>query len=58
MTALILARGGSKGILKKNLVEIQNITLLRRTLNTVHDFGCKFLSFIKEIFNKTIITIY
>ncbi|XP_050540894.1 N-acylneuraminate cytidylyltransferase isoform X2 [Daktulosphaira vitifoliae] len=39
VTALILARGGSKGILKKNLVEIQNVSLLRRTLDTVHDFG-------------------
>ncbi|VVC40771.1 Nucleotide-diphospho-sugar transferases,Acylneuraminate cytidylyltransferase [Cinara cedri] len=37
VVALILARGGSKGIPKKNLAIIQNSTLLRRSLNTVND---------------------
>lgn len=39
MAALILARGGSKGIPRKNLVEIQNSTLLRRSLNIINDSG-------------------
>lgn len=40
VAALILARGGSKGIPRKNLVEIQNSTLLRRSLDTINDSGC------------------
>lgn len=39
VVALILARSGSKGIPKKNLAEIQNTTLLRRSLNTINDCG-------------------
>lgn len=40
MAALILARGGSKGIPRKNLAVIQNTTLLRRSLDTINDCGC------------------
>lgn len=40
MVALILARGGSKGIPRKNLAVIQNTTLLRRSLDTINDCGC------------------
>lgn len=39
VVALILARGGSKGIPKKNLAVIQNSTLLQRSINTVNDCG-------------------
>ncbi|XP_050431680.1 N-acylneuraminate cytidylyltransferase [Adelges cooleyi] len=39
VAALVLARGGSKAVPRKNLAEIQNTTLLRRTLNTINDFG-------------------
>lgn len=39
VVALILARGGSKGIPKKNLAIIQNSTLLQRSLNTVNSCG-------------------
>lgn len=39
VVALILARGGSKGIPRKNLAEIQNITLLQRSLDTINDCG-------------------
>lgn len=39
VAALILARGGSKGIPRKNLAEIQNSTLLRRSLVTINDSG-------------------
>lgn len=58
VVALILARGGSKGIPRKNLAVIQNTTLLRRSLDTVNDCGCMinnmlnnfFLSGIKKLF--------
>lgn len=40
VVALILARGGSKGIPRKNLAIIQNTTLLRRSLDTINDCGC------------------
>lgn len=54
VVALILARGGSKGIPRKNLAEIQNSTLLRRSLNTINDCGCMeikmyFLYFVYKI---------
>ncbi|XP_014251154.1 N-acylneuraminate cytidylyltransferase A [Cimex lectularius] len=39
ISALILARGGSKGIKLKNLAKIHNVTLLARTIRTIHDFG-------------------
>ncbi|CAH1738535.1 unnamed protein product [Aphis gossypii] len=39
VVALILARGGSKGIPRKNLAIIQNTTLLRRSLDTINDCG-------------------
>lgn len=38
VTALILARGGSKGIPLKNIARIRNQTLLGRTLDTIHNF--------------------
>lgn len=38
VTALILARGGSKGIPLKNIARIGNQTLLGRTLDTIHNF--------------------
>lgn len=58
VVALILARGGSKGIPRKNLAIIQNTTLLRRSLDTINDCGCMinnmlidfFLSGIKKLF--------
>jgi hypothetical protein len=40
VVALILARGGSKGIPRKNLALIQNTTLLRRSLDTINDCRC------------------
>lgn len=46
MVALILARGGSKGIPKKNLAEIQNSTLLRRSLDTINKCGCMKIMFV------------
>lgn len=47
MVALILARGGSKGIPRKNLAVIQNTTLLRRSLDTINDCGCMMNIFLK-----------
>lgn len=40
VTALILARGGSKGIPLKNIVKLGNSTLLGRALNTLNQ--CNF----------------
>ncbi|XP_021938696.1 N-acylneuraminate cytidylyltransferase A [Zootermopsis nevadensis] len=37
--SLILARGGSKGIPLKNLAKVNGTTLLKRSLNTIHEFG-------------------
>ncbi|XP_063698844.1 N-acylneuraminate cytidylyltransferase [Culicoides brevitarsis] len=39
VTALILARGGSKGIPLKNIARIGNQTLMGRTLDTINLFG-------------------
>ncbi|KAF5285783.1 hypothetical protein FQA39_LY04244 [Lamprigera yunnana] len=39
LAALILARGGSRGIPLKNLAQIQNVTLLTRSINTIVKFG-------------------
>ncbi|XP_067005219.2 sorting nexin-8 [Anabrus simplex] len=39
IVGLILARGGSKGIKKKNLMKIGNITLVGRSLRAIHEFG-------------------
>lgn len=39
VAALILARGGSKGIPQKNLAKINGTTLLKRSLMTIHEFG-------------------
>ncbi|XP_022222923.2 N-acylneuraminate cytidylyltransferase [Drosophila obscura] len=38
--ALILARGGSKGIKYKNLVEIAGLSLLARTIRTIQNSSC------------------
>lgn len=38
VTALILARGGSKGIRLKNIVRVGNQTLLGRALDTIRTF--------------------
>lgn len=39
ITALILARGGSKGIPLKNIEKILGQSLLERSLKTLKDFG-------------------
>lgn len=39
VSALILARGGSKGIIKKNLIKINGKTLIEGALSTIHDSG-------------------
>ena len=39
ITGLILARGGSKGIPKKNLAFFKGKTLLRRAIMTMKEFG-------------------
>lgn len=38
--ALILARGGSKGIKLKNLAEIDGFSLLSRTIKTIQNSNC------------------
>lgn len=38
---LILARGGSKGLKKKNLATVNGRTLLARSLQTMKQFGSK-----------------
>lgn len=37
LTALVLARGGSKGIPLKNLAQIDGVSLLGRTLRIIHN---------------------
>lgn len=37
---LILARGGSKGLKLKNLVEIDGLSLLSRTIKTIKNTNC------------------
>lgn len=39
IAGLILARGGSKGIPKKNLAKVGNLTLLGRSLKSINEFG-------------------
>ncbi|GFG30637.1 hypothetical protein Cfor_00014 [Coptotermes formosanus] len=39
VAALVLARGGSKGIPQKNLAKINGTTLLKRSLMAIHEFG-------------------
>lgn len=39
VTALILARGGSKGVPLKNIARFGNQTLLGRSLDTIRAFG-------------------
>lgn len=39
VTALILARGGSKGIPLKNIEKVLGQSLLERSLNVLKDFG-------------------
>ncbi|KAL1452426.1 hypothetical protein WDU94_006660 [Cyamophila willieti] len=39
ITALILARGGSKGILLKNLALVNNKTLISRTISVLREFS-------------------
>ncbi|XP_047107856.1 N-acylneuraminate cytidylyltransferase [Schistocerca piceifrons] len=39
VVGLILARGGSKGIPKKNLARVGNLTLLGRSLKSINEFG-------------------
>jgi CMP-2-keto-3-deoxyoctulosonic acid synthetase len=41
VASLILARGGSKGIRRKNLAKINGTTLLKRSLMAIHEFGSK-----------------
>ena len=43
VAALILARGGSKGIRQKNLAKINGTTLLKRSLMAIHEFGSTFI---------------
>jgi CMP-N-acetylneuraminic acid synthetase len=43
VAALILARGGSKGIPQKNLAKIKGTSLLKRSLVAIHEFGSKYI---------------
>lgn len=43
LVGLILARGGSKGLARKNLATINNKTLLSRALTAMANSNCNFL---------------
>lgn len=43
VAALILARGGSKGIPQKNLAKINGTTLLKRSITAIHEFGSTYV---------------
>jgi len=60
VAALILARGGSKGIPQKNLAKINGTTLLKRSLMAIHEFGSTYntltfpLIFCTQVFQQCV----